>query len=100
MSEIDVYRQAIDRWGVEIQLIVLMEECAELIKECSKVLREKRLTHGGVSFFTLQTFIEEAVDVQIMVDQMRYGWLDDPIEWNAQKNQKLSKVAQWLKEEE
>lgn len=34
-------QDAIDRWGVQMQTVVCMEECAELIKECSKMLRGK-----------------------------------------------------------
>ena len=34
-----VLEKAIEKWGKEAQTIVAMEECAELIKECSKMLR-------------------------------------------------------------
>ena len=98
-DEIKLYQKAIDKWGVEIQLVVLMGECAGLIKECSKILREKRLSCGGVSFLTQQDFIAECIDVMIMINQMHYGWLGDSIEWDTNKNQKLSKVAEWLSDD-
>ena len=41
MEEREIIIKAIDKWGWQIQTVVCMEECSELIKECSKMLRGK-----------------------------------------------------------
>lgn len=35
----EIIKEAIEKWGNELQTVVCMEECSELIKECSKMLR-------------------------------------------------------------
>lgn len=53
-----VLEKAIEKWGKEAQTIVAMEECAELIKECSKMLRGQ----GNIDHL-----IEEIADVMICI---------------------------------
>lgn len=54
-----VIEKAIEKWGKEVQTIVAMEECAELIKECSKMLRgQENIDH----------LIEEIADVMICIE--------------------------------
>ena len=56
-----VLEKAIEKWGKEAQTIVAMEECAELIKECSKMLRgQENIDH----------LIEEIADVMICIEQL------------------------------
>lgn len=56
-----VLEKAIEKWGKEAQTIVAMEECAELIKECSKMLRGQ----GNIDHL-----IEEIADVLICIEQL------------------------------
>lgn len=56
-----VLEKAIEKWGKEAQTIVAMEECAELIKECSKMLRGQ----GNIDHL-----IEEIADVMICIEQL------------------------------
>jgi len=62
-----IYERAIKCFGEQIQFVVAMEECSELIRALSKVIREGRA--GQVSCF--QRLAEEVADVQIMLDQMK-----------------------------
>lgn len=55
-----IFRAAIDRYGVQAQLDVCKEECAELIVELSHYLRGRE--HHAP---------EEVADVEIMCEQMR-----------------------------
>ena len=56
-----VLEKAIEKWGKEAQTIVAMEECAELIKECSKMLRgQENIDH----------LIEEIADVMICITEL------------------------------
>lgn len=66
MSSKGTIQDAIDHWGVQMQTIVCMEECSELIKECSKMLRGK---------CGREHLIEEMADVYICLEMLKkmYG---------------------------
>ncbi len=69
-------------------LIITMEECAELIQACSKILR-----HGQDSE-KMQQLLEEAGDVQTMLDLLiehNYMTMWDVAERCDIKREKLSK---------
>lgn len=53
---------AVAKWGYGIQCVVLIEECAELVKESCKVLRGMERK---------EKFIEELADVCVMCKQMQ-----------------------------
>ncbi len=57
-----LYREAISRWGEESQIVMAIEEMAELTQQLTKVLR------GQVSLTKLG---EELADVEIMLEQLR-----------------------------
>lgn len=60
--ETAVCQRAVDAYGKEHQLIICMEEMAELTKELSKNLRG----HNN-----LQEIAEEVADVEIMLEQVK-----------------------------
>lgn len=62
MADIDVYNKAINKFGVTAQMVVAMEECSELIKEISKIIRGK----GDIS-----NLAEEVADTEIMLEQLK-----------------------------
>lgn len=57
-----IYKQTWEQYGAEKQIIVAMEECAELTKELSKLLRNKN---------NLMSVAEEMADVEIMIEQIK-----------------------------
>ena len=57
-----VCKRAVDAYGKEHQLIICMEEMAELTKELTKNLRGRR---------NLQDISEEVADVEIMLEQVK-----------------------------
>ena len=65
-------RRIFDHYGVDSQLRILQEECAELIQAASKLCRQ------GVTAETYSNFEEELADVSIMIEQMKY-WLKDDL---------------------
>lgn len=94
MNEKELYQKAMAEWGVDLQLVVLMEECGELIKECSKIIRARNTKWGDIDY---KPFIEELMDTHIMIEQIRYGWLDGLEDtFQAFKAVKLNKVERWL----
>lgn len=62
MDERDVYKQALEKWGAEVQICMVFEEMAELQKELCKYKR------GNVNFHSIA---EEIADVEIMLGQMK-----------------------------
>jgi len=50
--------------GIDLEkvLVILMEECGELVQRCSKVLRH------GINEKTTADLIEEAGDVKVLID--------------------------------
>ena len=75
-------------------MVIMMEECGELIQACSKVLRRNE-------FYDNQQLIEEVGDVYTMIEIMHDF---DMISWNdiedrvKEKRIKLSKWSQLLEE--
>ena len=56
-------------WGEDIQIIITMEECAELTKILSKYLRAP-FSHTSRADY-IENIIEEIVDVSLMLEQMK-----------------------------
>ena len=69
-------------------LVILMEECGELIQECSKNLRRGEL-------FDRQKFKDEVGDVYTMIDLL-HEW--DVVSWNEiekRREVKRRKLSKW-----
>lgn len=62
MEEGDAFRHILDECGAETQLIMLIEECGELIKAAAKYLNNREKTDVRL--------IEEMADTKLMIDQM------------------------------
>ena len=81
-----IWRQSIDHYGKQLQSIVCMEECAELIQAISKKIREPTPFHGYLS--------EEMADVIICLHQLKlmYGITDKEIhDWVEAKTLRMAK---------
>ena len=68
MSElyIGLYRDCLETWGIEAQLGMVQEECAELIVAVNKMFRK-----GIRDPQSFANFVEELADVEIMCREMR-----------------------------
>ena len=62
-----VYRAALDTWGKEAQLMMVIEEMSELTKALCKLRRAKPEEQAK----RLQDVAEETADVTIMLEQLR-----------------------------
>lgn len=80
-------------WGVEAQKDMMIEECSELI---TVLIKRKRNRNGS----TTQDIINELVDVEIMLGQMKsiYGLNQDM--WEEFRWHKLERLKKRLKETE
>lgn len=67
-----IYIKAMKLWGLECQLSILQEECAEVIQAVSKMRR------GGAPRVVLSDKLaEEIADVEILITQLREtGWAE------------------------
>ena len=58
---VEIYKQALIKWGYQSQVGMLFEEMGELLQALNKYDRKKA---------TLAEVVDELADVQIMVEQM------------------------------
>lgn len=79
---------AVKKWGTGTQLIMVIEECAELQKAVTKLLRNKG---------SAQDIIEEAVDVEWMLKQLEVMY-SFPDAWSLMRQKKLDHLIALLKE--
>ncbi len=84
----NLYEIALIKWGIDSQLGMLQEECAELIKVINKRWRGKA---------SKTELIEECVDVELMINQMREYFKDDMSIWENIKAEKLARLEFLLK---
>lgn len=87
ISDIIVCEEALERYGIEAQQKMLVEECGELLSALGKLPRGRA---------TVQDLITELADVHIMITQMAlyYGW----DEFQHEKERKLKKLKNNLKQ--
>lgn len=74
MRDVDrkrVLDDALCIYGQEMQVIVAIEEMAELQKALTKWLRQFKDDSGDVQRGTIEEVQEEIADVQIMLDQLK-----------------------------
>lgn len=79
-----LYQKVMDKWGVDAQLNVAIEELSELIKEICKDKRDYGIP---------DQIAEEVADVEIMCEQLRFIYdFDEAVDkWKAYKLKRLEK---------
>lgn len=82
----NIYDKALEKWGYDKQLLMVVEECGELLSVLGKENR-RRVAYCDV--------ITELADVSIMVEQMAqyFGW----DEFQKERVQKLKRLEERLK---
>lgn len=65
----------LEHYGIESQMRILVEECAELIQAVSKVER------NGSTTETIRNLFAEIADVEIMLEQVKHHYS----EWGTEK---------------
>ena len=98
-KELQLYQEAMEKWGIKLQIGVLAEECVELAKPCLKMVRQLE-AFGYYKDEVHKSLLEEVADVQIMINQLMYGYLSpkDVEAVEAIKQAKLARVRLWLDE--
>ena len=86
MADIDVYLEAIKTFGALPQMVVAIEECGELQKEITKIIRKKG---------NLTSLAEEIADVEIMLEQLKLIFtIHDKV--TEQKDKKIKRLKQTI----
>ena len=91
MTRPEILQEAIEKYGVESQCDMCIEEMSELMKALLKLRRES--TQTGYQKCR-ENIREEIADVQIMLDQMRMIYGDT----TEQENFKLERLRKRLEE--
>lgn len=85
MEKYELYKKALDKFGIDNQRWMLVEECGELLDALAKMRR------GRTSFVEI---ITELADVHIMVEQMAcFFGLEDFLD---EKKRKLARLEERL----
>lgn len=74
MTKSSIFERSLGRWGLNAQLDISVEECAELIQAISKIKR------FGESEERIKRLISEIADVKIMCEQLAYIYGKDNVE--------------------
>jgi len=90
----ELYKQAIKKWGEDAQIQMCIEECAELIVKLSK---RNRNSNGS----TTDDIISELVDVEIMIEQLKIIYAKKDSKFNSftfevYKRKKIKRFAERL----
>ena len=97
-SESVICRKAVEKFGIDIQQIVAMEELGELIQAISKIARWECNQLEDVE--TLSDYIdnlaEEMADVEIMLEQLKqcYGCHIQADDYKRRKIEKLKSLVE------
>lgn len=94
--ELKILRQVIDKFGLDYQLAIVQEECAELIQAISKLKRAGNSDHPGrTAKAAMNNLMEEAADVQIMLDQIRIMYPSHA--YDTIRTQKIARLEKRMK---
>lgn len=95
-QELKIMKQAIEKYGVNNQMAKVQEECAELIQAISKLNRAGSSDHPGrTAKAAMNNLMEEAADVQIMLDQIRIMYPSHA--YDTIRTQKIARLEKRMK---
>ena len=87
MDKKELYNKVLKKWGLEAQLDMLVEECAELIVAVNHMRRIRIITDN---------VFEECADVSILIEQMEQFYKTNRI--MGWKKLKLRRLETYFKE--
>ncbi len=82
----ELLQKALQEWGTESQLNMIIEECSELINAIQK-WRRRRVDSKAV--------LEEGVDVELCIEQLKL-MLDAPSYWQNMREEKIKRLQNLL----
>ena len=91
-DEKKILKAALDTWGINMQKIICMEECAELIQALAKSMRPSREENLEMKVFDLRNIAEEIADVELCISQLKIGMPDIVADIEQIKIKKLGRL--------
>ena len=91
-DEKEILMAAVDTWGINMQKIICMEECGELIQAVAKSMRPSREDNLQTSAFDLANIAEEIADVELCISQMKIAMPDIVADIEQIKTEKLDRL--------
>ena len=93
-KQVRILEKAIAKYGTQMQSLMLVEECGELIQALIKIQRNPQ--HS-----TLENLAEEIADVEICIEQQKMIYKDANLRQmiDAYKKQKLQRLDERMKGE-
>jgi len=88
-EKIDLFKRAVDSWGVDSQLDMAVEESAEFIVAIQHLRRNNKPE-------TVENLYEEIADVELMVEQVKFMLDIDSIKLYQIKCKKLERLEELL----
>lgn len=98
----ELFNEAINLWGEDDQVNMVIEESAELIKAIRKLDRSMNKNDDKKIKKCVDNLLDEIVDVQITVDKLKYICLKNGVEekvFEDIKIKKLNKLRERIEEE-
>lgn len=86
----DLYQRCIDKWGIGLQMNMLIEECSELITAVSRIMRGRNKV--------LNNLIEEIADVELLLGQIKHVYNIEELVL-IEKDRKIERLEKRLKKE-
>jgi hypothetical protein len=91
MNHDETFRKAREAYGLDFEIDMLQEECAEVILACCKMKRFP-------SEESLKEFFEEIADVENLFEQMK-RWFPSMREYvDEKRNEKMVRLAQRIED--
>lgn len=98
VSDSVICRKAVEKFGIDIQQIVAMEELGELIQAISKIARWECNQSEDVEILLeyIDNLAEEIADVEIMLEQLKhcYGCHIQADDYKRRKLEKLKSMVE------
>lgn len=89
MTNTELFLAAEEKWGRALQLVMALEETAELQKEVCKIIR------GDISNSRMESLASEIADVQLMCEQLTFMYeLESRV--SGEKTYKLKRLQKLL----
>lgn len=87
LAEKLLYAKALEKWGLEAQVLMLVEECLELALAAMQYTRKK---------VNREALLDEMADVLIMIGQMQVAFHVYDAELEGKRHEKLLRLANLL----
>lgn len=91
ITEKSIYEKALEKWGIETQILMCIEELSELIHALVKYGRK-------INGSSKDKIAEEIADVELMIEQMKVAFNIQKLDIENLKLKKIQRLEGYLNE--